>query len=615
MGDSKFFISDYFQNLSDYLQSYSNQEIEDSLLQYLINVKKVCSSLLNNELKERIKRSNDIIVNILLKHNFPTSLEVVIEFFEFLTDRKLKNENGMVFTPKYISDFIVQDSLGDIKKYDKDIKIIDPACGCGIFLFSVIEYLHRRFDINIPSIIENNIYGVDIIDDNISRCKLVLSLLCLYNGCPCFNDNNHIKTGDSLNIENPVSFDVDSFDFIVGNPPYVNTHDMAEETIQYLKMHYSTTQKGVFNIFYAFIEQSLKKLNKAGNIEFIVPNNFLTIKSAESLRILLKENHHVIKIIDFADNMVFKPVRTYNCIIKLSRSNELVPFEYCVLPLVDDIREALRMIKYNTYLEDDLDNNGWKLVDDVTLSNLRKIENQSIELKDSIRTGIATLKDNIYLVSYDGKQFFKEINGARYEINSGLVKPIYKIPELKKCENPEDVKQYIIFPYSKTSNGYVPIDEQSFMNQYPETYKYLSDMRKELDSRDKGKKPVVPWYAFGRTQGLNKYGKKLMFPTFSDHPKFFFIENEDALFCNGYAVFENPYFDLSLIAKVLNSFVMQYYIQNTSYAIEGGFYCYQKKYIERFSLPIFSKEEKAVLQSGTKEEIDNMLISAYNLHL
>lgn len=613
MGDNKFYISDYFQNLSEILQPFSNQEIEASLLQYVINVKRIKEKLVDDNLKKRLTLSNDSIVSLFLKHNFPTSLEVVIEFFEFLTDRKVKNENGMVFTPKYISDFIVQDSLGDIKRYDKGIKIIDPACGCGIFLISVIEYLNKKFKIDIPTIIENNIYGIDIIDDNVSRCKLVLSLLCLYNGSPCFTDNNHIKTGDSLNLENPVSFDVDSFDFIVGNPPYVNTHDMAEDTIKYLKTHYSTTQKGVFNIFYAFIEQSLKKLKKTGNIEFIVPNNFLTIKSAETLRVLLKENHHVLKIIDFAENMVFKPVRTYNCIIKLSTFNENIPFEYCVLPLVDDVKEALEALRYNTYLEDDLDNNGWKLVDDKTLSNLRKIENQSLELKDSIRTGIATLKDNVYLVSFDGKVFYKEINGKRYTINSGLVKPIYKVPELKNCENPEDVKQYIIFPYTKTSNGYVPINEQLFKKNYPETYQYLTEMRTELDSRDKGKRPVVPWFAFGRTQGLNKYGKKLMFPTFSDHPKFFYIDNEDALFCNGYAVFENPYFDLSLIAKVLNSSIMQYYIQNTSYAIEGGFYCYQKKYIERFSIPVFTPEERDILRNGTEKEIDDMLISAYDL--
>lgn len=47
--------------------------------------------------------------------------------------------------------------------------------------------------------------------------------------------------------------------------------------------------------------------------------------------------------------------------------------------------------------------------------------------------------------------------------------------------------------------------------------------RKDLDSRDKGKGARQGWYAYGRTQGLNKYGKKLLFPTFANKPKFMYL--------------------------------------------------------------------------------------------
>lgn len=35
--------------------------------------------------------------------------------------------------------------------------------------------------------------------------------------------------------------------------------------------------------------------------------------------------------------------------------------------------------------------------------------------------------------------------------------------------------------------------------------------RKDLDSGDKGKGARQGWYAYGRTQGLNKYGKNYYF--------------------------------------------------------------------------------------------------------
>ena len=130
---------------------------------------------------------------------------------------------------------------------------------------------------------------------------------------------------------------------------------------------------------------------------------------------------------------------------------------------------------------------------------------------------------------------------------------------------------------------------------YPNTYAYLRAMKSELDSRDKGKPNAVAWYAYGRTQGLSKFGRKLLFPEFADTPKFLNVDDDDALFCNGYGVFENDYLDLDELLPILNSKIMKYYVSNTSYSIEGGYYCYQKKYIERFSLPWFTEEEKRLL--------------------
>lgn len=55
MGDNKFYISDYFQNLSVILQPFSNQEIEASLLQYVINVKRIKEKLVDDNLKKRLR--------------------------------------------------------------------------------------------------------------------------------------------------------------------------------------------------------------------------------------------------------------------------------------------------------------------------------------------------------------------------------------------------------------------------------------------------------------------------------------------------------------------------------------------------------------------------------
>ena len=60
---------------------------------------------------------------------------------------------------------------------------------------------------------------------------------------------------------------------------------------------------------------------------------------------------------------------------------------------------------------------------------------------------------------------------------------------------------------------------------------------------------------------------------------------------------------------------MHYYVSKTSVSIEGGYPCYQKNFIEKFSIPLFSVEEINILKSlNDKTEIDDFLIEKYQLN-
>ena len=594
-----------FNRIKEETLQYSPDEINMGIMQYCLSYYGYSDNKYSCEVSKALS-------DIFSKHKLPYDLEIIIEFFESLLEGTNKDENGIVFTPKYIAEYIVKETLGGLSHYEPSLSIIDPGCGCGIFLLTAIEYVVNRFDVSVDTVVHNNIFGFDIEPNNAIRCSLILTLLIAKNGGDYENITPNILCRDSLKTNWNEAFSRKSFNFIIGNPPYVNPHDMNKDTVSFLKNNFVTTKGGVFNIFYAFIEKSMSFLDENGEVGFIVPNNFLSIKSAIDLREFLQTNKYVKKILDFADNMVFKPVRTYNCIIILTRKIQEI-LNYYVMNKVEDIEDQLKVIQFSQMNVTELDKNGWKLVDEKTRRNISKIESQLIPIKDFIRTGIATLRDGVYLVDSDTSGFFKVINGKKHYIEDGLVKPIYKIPELKSATNFNDVKRYIIFPYIKSDNGYQLIDEIRFKTDYPQTYEALAIERAELDMRDKGKGVAQGWYAYGRTQGLNKYGKKLLFPTFSNEPRFTYVDNEDALFCNGYAVFENDKYDLLILQKLLNSRVMYYYVSNTSYSIEGGYYCYQKKYIEKFSLPLFSDDEIEFIKNATPDELDSYLWTYYNL--
>lgn len=596
----------YLREIKDAVTLFDQRDIENAVITYFLEKYHHAVPITWDPSYNKIRR-------ILQIHNFPAQLEYVIEFFELLLDEAVVEENGIVFTPKYIAEYIVKETLKDINVWDEHYTIIDPGCGCGIFLVTAAEYIHNRFSIPFKTIIEDNIFGMDIETGNARRCKLVLSTLCIQNG-ELPPEQCHILCCDSLDSVWTEQLNIESCDFIIGNPPYVNPHDLNKKTVEFLKTSFCTTKSGVFNIYYAFIEQAMRYLSAQGTLGFIIPNNVLTIKSAKDLRAYLQNHYFLKEIVDFGDNMVFRPVRTYNCIIHLD-TKKRTSFCYATIPSCDDIAERLNEVHFSTMETSQLDPNGWKLADPETRANLDKIEGQPLEIKTFIRTGIATLRDGIYMVEEDQDGFYQMVDGERLKIESELVTTLYKIPELKNNVDLHTIARHIIFPYIKKNGKYVLIPETELKEKYPCTYTYLLTQKEELDCRDKGKPNPAGWYAYGRTQGLNKYGKKLLFPTFSNKPKFTYVEDESCLFCNGYAVFEDPAVPLDILCKILNSSIMDYYVRQTSYPIEGGYYCYQKKYIEHFSIPSLTEKEINFLRDASAEACDVFLIEKYGLNI
>ncbi len=593
-------------------EGFSDEVIEASVIEY-ISSKTSMPFAYEGDLKGYQNKGKRELIENFGELHMPICIEFIIEFFESLLDQDNINENGIVFTPKYIADYIFDKATPEFDFSDLP-KIIDPSCGCGIFLASSAIKLHNKLNMSFKDILNKAIFGIELDKDNARRCNVVLNLLPLMFGESNEGLNVNIKCTDSLKCNWCEEFNVKGYDFIFGNPPYVNTHDMTKETSKFLKETFSSTRSGVYNIFYAFIEHAYSFLKSNGMLSYIVPNNFLTIKSATGLRKFISLRKCLKMILDFSDNMVFKPVRTYNCIIQITRTqNEYL--QYCVMKSCDNIQEGLNRIEFDIMPLNRLDDNSWKLVGKKTRENLNKIENQFIGIKEFIRTGIATLRDDVYIVESDNLGYYKTVEGKRHYLEDDIVKRLYKIPELKKDAKLQNICRYIIFPYRKGKSGFEIIPEDELKNDYPQTYEYLYLMRSELDSRDKGKPNNVAWYAYGRTQGLNRYGKKLLFPTFSNTPKFKLVDDEYALFCNGYAVFQNERVELEVLRRILNSVLMKYYVSNTSYAIEGGYFCYQKKYIERFSLPLLTEEEKKDILSLQGQELDSYLIKLYNLDI
>ncbi|OAD40326.1 Eco57I restriction-modification methylase domain-containing protein [Polaribacter atrinae] len=205
---------------------------------------------------------SEVSVNIL-GHIFEHSLNDIdeiqaeIQGVETEQSKTKRKKDGVFYTPKYITKYIVDKTIGklceekktklDIQEaeYEKErrgrqkatlkkltqkledyrnwllqITICDPACGSGAFLNQALEFLiaeHQYIDelqaklfgdAMILSevenaILENNIYGVDINEESVEIAKLSLWLRTAQKGRKLTSLNNNIKCGNSL-IDDPI---------------------------------------------------------------------------------------------------------------------------------------------------------------------------------------------------------------------------------------------------------------------------------------------------------------------------------------------------------------------------------------------------------------------------
>ena len=203
----------------------------------------------------------DVDVNIL-GHIFEHSLgeienvQAEIKGEKIDSQKTRRKKDGIFYTPKYITKYIVENTIGrlceekrteldiDDEEYAKGRKnrkkdtiktlddkltdyrnwllsltILDPACGSGAFLNQALDFLiteHRKIDdlraqlfgsglvfSDITTdILEKNIYGVDLNEESVEIAKLSLWLRTAQKGRKLNKLNNNIKCGNSL-IDDP----------------------------------------------------------------------------------------------------------------------------------------------------------------------------------------------------------------------------------------------------------------------------------------------------------------------------------------------------------------------------------------------------------------------------
>ena len=527
------------------------------------------------------------------------SIEDVINVFELAIPKAERTKNGAVYTPKYIRDYIVERVVATGNRELQRCLVIDIACGCGAFLYTLANYLYINCGLSYREALQH-LYGVDVSALSVNRCKILLSLAALQNGEILNDDDFKIFQGNSLSFDF-VSMDGvaenGGFDIVVGNPPYVRAKHIDNES-KALLPNWKVAKTGNADLYLPFFEIAYGILREDGVIGYITLNSFFKSVNARQLRSYFRENNATLEIVDFGNQLVFGKTLAYTCISLIHKQgNGGINYTKGILNSHGFVERPM-LFNYISYESLD-DHKGWHLNNADVLLNIRKIEGAGKSLGEmfQIKNGIATLANDVYIfrpIRSDESYYYLELNGMEFPIEKGICRDIIKPNILHSEEEIPDIIEKVIFPYDKDNRV---IAEAVFMSKYPKAYKYLTLNKIKLSKRDKGEKTYEAWYAFGRSQATNDRGLKLLFPYMTDHPHFVYTDNENMLIYCGYAIFGDNQDDLLVLKRILESSVFDYYMQHTAKPYATGYYSYAKNYVKGFGIPKLNEQQRAVLLS------------------
>lgn len=201
------------------------------------------------------------------------------DLYEVFIGTGVREEEGQFFTPKNGIDLLI--SIVNPKSNEK---IIDPACGAGGFLTSVLQFINKNS--LITENLKGNLVGIDKDNYLANLAKIHIALYTLSSG--------YTHCGDSLAWKgvNDSNLDVsnEGYDVVLTNPPFgkkiISTNKEIQKTYElgYIwkldkitKRYIKTTklQKSVPPQV-LFVEKCIKLLKDNGRLGIVLPESLLT---------------------------------------------------------------------------------------------------------------------------------------------------------------------------------------------------------------------------------------------------------------------------------------------------------------------------------------------------
>lgn len=567
-----------------------------------------------------------------------------------------RKRDGVVYTPDYIARFIVQQTLGvhlkdifaeiltvyaktgasaddeeiqwkrkgaELEAWEayrdrlKTLRIVDPACGSGVFLVLAFDFMKAEltrvndkiadlkggalglFDPD-SEILTNNLFGVDVNAESVEIAKLSLWVKTARRGKMLDSLDDNLKVGDSL-IEDssfaylkhgfswrtafPEVFADGGFDVVLGNPPYVRM-ELLKSMKPYLEARFEVVSDRA-DLYCYFFERGLKLLKPGGRLGYISSSTFFKTGSGKPLRNFLRVQATIESVVDFGDLQVFEGVTTYPAILTMRRE---VPAKAHALRFwkVESLPETNFTVSFDknaeNYPQAALSADSWELES----SGLKA-------LRDKIRKGRKTLKEvygkPLYGVKtglnpafvIDGKT--KDILCAKDPNSVKLLKPFIEGKHIKRWRSEPEDKWLIFIPKGWTNEHFSASGEEDGFRHLTSEYPAIAEWLAQFEARAKKRTDQGDyWWELRACAYYDKFNEpKLLYGDIVASPSM--QKDVSGAICDttGFIVPNVSYRDLA----VLNSNVIWFIFKAMTPIARGGYYRAKTQYIQELPFPTF----------------------------
>jgi hypothetical protein len=435
------------------------------------------------------------------------------------------------------------------------IRLLDPACGSGAFLIEAFDHLHRAYQFANDrltelrgsrlfdpdrTILEKNLYGVDLNEEAVEICRLSLWIKTAAKGKPLTSLDHTIRVGNSVVSDpafHPKACDwkttfpevtaAGGFDVVVGNPPYVR-QEMLSPIKPYLETAYKAYH-GMADLYVYFYELGMRQLKPGGRLSFVVTYKWMKAGYGEPLRRFFGEETWIESVVDFGHaKQIFEDADVFPSIIvarKPTDGAKPTTARLCTIP-----REQLRIDDLSLQIDREgaeislgqLSTDGWQLELPAVSRLLGKIRACGVPLSEFVGArplmGIKTGFNDAFLMDTPTKESLLKADPKC----AAIIKPYVRGQDIKRW-NAAGAGLWMIalkssgdhsWPWSHSGDN----AESVFQKTYPSIHAHMKPLEDALRKRqDQGRN----WWELRSCAYWAEFDKpKIVYQEIQFHPSY-----------------------------------------------------------------------------------------------